>query len=113
MWPWNFEAGVARRLLSSEIGSPQNQWRGSNYGGYANPAYDALYADLTNTLDAARCRDALFQMVKLMAEELPVLPVFYAPLGVIARPGVVGPGLVSPLQPSNTWNIHTWELKDR
>ena len=49
-------------------------------------------------------------MVRFMAEELPLLPVFYTPLGLVARPGVEGPGLVSPLQPSNMWNIHRWEL---
>jgi peptide/nickel transport system substrate-binding protein len=111
MWPWNFEAGVARRLLSTEIGSPENRWRGSNYGGYSNPAYDALYAELTNTLEVARHRETLFQMIKLMAEELPILPVFYSPLSVIARPGVEGLGIVSPLQPAVTWNVHSWEMK--
>jgi peptide/nickel transport system substrate-binding protein len=110
MWPWNFEAGVARRLIAAEIGTPENKYRGGNYGGYSSPAYEALYAELTNTLDPARYREIQFQMVKFMAEELPTLPVFYTPLGLVARPGVSGPGLVSPLQPSNMWNITQWDL---
>lgn len=110
MWPWNFEAGVARRLIAAEIGTPENRYRGGNYGGFTNPNYEALYADLTNTLDLEKYRDTQFQMVKLMAEELPLLPVFYTPLGLVARPGVEGPGLVSPLQPSSMWNIHAWDV---
>ena len=110
MWPWNFEAGVARRLIAAEIGTPENRYRGGNYGGFSSSTYEALYADLTNTLDLERYRETQFQMVRFMAEELPLLPVFYTPLGLVARPGVEGPGLVSPLQPSNMWNIHRWEL---
>ena len=111
MWPWNFESGVARRLIAAEIGAPENRYRGGNYGGFSSLTYEALYADLTNTLDPAKYRETQFQMVKFMAEELPLLPVFYTPLGLVARPGVEGPGLVSPLQPSNTWNIHAWDLR--
>jgi peptide/nickel transport system substrate-binding protein len=110
MWPWNFEAGVARRLIAAEVGTAENRYRGGNYGGFSHPTYEGLYADLTNTLDPARYRDTQFQMVKFMAEELPLLPVFYTPLGLVARPGVEGPGLVSPLQPSNMWNIHAWDI---
>lgn len=111
MWPWNFEAGVARRLIGAEIGAPENRYRGGNYGGFSSPAYEALYTELTNTLDPAKYRETQFQMVRFIAEELPTLPVFYTPLGLIARPGVEGPGLVSPLQPSNMWNIHQWDLR--
>ena len=111
MWPWNFEPGVARRLIASEIGTPENRYRGGNYGGFSSPRYESLYADLTNTLDPNRYQETQFQMVRFMAEELPLLPIFYTPLGLLARPGLEGPGVVSPLQPSNMWNINAWDVR--
>ena len=56
-------------------------------------------------------QEPLFGMVKMIAEELPVLPVYYNPLGVAVRKGVQGIGSVSVLQLASTWNIHTWDIK--
>jgi ABC-type transport system substrate-binding protein len=97
-------------LTSSEVGTEQNKWAGGNYGGYVNPAYDALYSGFLNTLDPAQRTDTIFQMLKVVDEELPILPLNFAPLAVIARHGVEGPGMMSVIQGGSAWNIHTWDI---
>jgi len=111
LWPWNFGVADPRIATSSEIGSERNRWNGGNYGGYVSPAYDALWDQLTNELDVTRRREVHFQMIKHLAEELPVFPVFYRVTGLAAQKAVEGPGRTAPLQAASAWNIHTWELK--
>jgi ABC-type transport system substrate-binding protein len=113
LWPWNFSIFVSRNLIASETGTAANRWRGNNWGGYSNPAYEALYKDLADTLDAGKRTEALFQITKHIAEELPVLPLFYHPDITISRKGLEGPGAVPAVQRASSWNIHLWDLKDR
>jgi peptide/nickel transport system substrate-binding protein len=111
IWPYNFSLTVIRTFTSSEVGTPANRWRGGNYGGYVNPAYESLYNDLVNTFDATARHEVTFQLLKMLADDLPALPVFFTPLALVARKGVDGPGSVSAMQAANAWNIHTWEIK--
>jgi peptide/nickel transport system substrate-binding protein len=113
VWPWNFSIFVSRNLIASETGTAANRWRGSNWGGYSNPAYEALYKDLADTLDAGKRTEALFQITGHIAEELPVLPLFYHPDITISRKGLEGPGAVPAVQRASSWNIHLWDLKER
>lgn len=111
IWPWNFAIAAPGTLRASQIGAEANQWRGGNYGGYRNSTYDGLYSQFTNTLEITQRQELLFQIMKIVAEDLPVIPIFYTPLSLVARPGVEGPGMTAPLQAGNAWNIHTWEVK--
>jgi peptide/nickel transport system substrate-binding protein len=111
IWPWNFSLTAPGIVTSKEIGTERNRWVGDNYGGYSNPAYDALYERFTTELDAGKRQEAQLQMLKIAAEELPVLPVFYTTLSLVARKGLEGPGMVPPVQPANSWNIHEWTLR--
>lgn len=111
IWPWNFGVADPRIATSSEIGSERSRWRGGNYGGYVNPAYEALYDQWTNELDPGTRREMHFQMIKVLAEDLPVLPLFYRVTGLAAQKSVQGLTRTSPLQAASSWNIHTWDLK--
>jgi peptide/nickel transport system substrate-binding protein len=113
IWPWTLSATAVKILTSPEIGTERNRWRGNNYSGYVNPTYEGLYEKLIGELDATKRPEVLFQMIKILAEELPVLPIFYSTLSLVARRGVEGPGPVAPIQTANSWNVHTWELKGR
>jgi peptide/nickel transport system substrate-binding protein len=112
IWPYNFSPTVIKTFTTPEIGTAANRWRGGNYGGYVNPTYEGLYGELINTFDATARDEVTFQMLKLLADELPALPVFFTPLALVARKGVEGPGTVSAMQAANAWNIHSWELKN-
>ena len=56
-------------------------------------------------------QETLFQMIKILDEELPVLPMFYRATGLAARKGLEGPTATPPIQAASTWNLYTWDLK--
>ena len=109
--PWNFTTSDPRNLTAPEIGSAATRWRGSNYGGYVNPAYDALYEQLTSELDTMRRQEMHLEMLKILAEQLPVIPLFYRATGLAMRKGVEGPTSTPPIQSGSAWNVHTWDVK--
>jgi peptide/nickel transport system substrate-binding protein len=111
LWPWNFGVADPRIATSAEIGSERNRWNGGNYGGYVNPRYETLYEQLTNELDIPKRREVHFQMIKLLAEEVPVFPLFYRVTGLAAQNAVQGLTRTSPLQAASSWNIHQWALR--
>ena len=111
IWPWNFSYTSIGTLHASQIGTEPNTWKGGNYSGYVNPAHDRVYDELTNTLEPTKRQELTFQVLKVLNDELPVLPIFFTPLCLIARKGVEGPGMTSPMQAGNAWNIATWEIK--
>ena len=77
--PWNFATSAPGNLRVSQIGTLTNAWSGNNYGGYVNPDYDRLYSLFANDLDPDRREQSLFQIIQLIDEQLPVLPMFYLP----------------------------------
>lgn len=111
LWPWNFGFSDPRIGTSYEVGTERNRWQGGNYGGYANPQYDALWDQLSNELDVPKRREVHFQMVKHLAEEVPVFPLFYRVTGTAVQNNVHGLTRTSPLQAATVWNIHEWEIR--
>ena len=88
----------------------RTSWKGRNYGSYHNPDYDALYDRYTLTLEPS-ARDAVTaDMMKMLASEVPLVPIYFYGTGVIARRGVTGPGMISPLQTASAYNIDSWEI---
>ena len=93
IWPYNFSQTVIKTFTTPEIGTDTNRWRGGNYGGYVNPTYERLYDELVNTFEANARAETTFQLLRILNEQLPALPIFFTPLAVIARKGVEGPGM--------------------
>jgi hypothetical protein len=48
--------------------------------------------------------------VKIIAEEIPVIPMYLVANPSLARAGVQGVGHVPAEQATSTWNIHAWAL---
>jgi peptide/nickel transport system substrate-binding protein len=109
--PWNFSIAAPGSLRQSQIGTAQNGYGGNNYGGYLNPAYEDLYRAYANELATAPRQQALFQIVRFLDEQLPVLPIFYVPQVYAFRAGLTGPGNTAYLQAGSTWNIATWTIR--
>ncbi|MSQ23522.1 MAG: hypothetical protein EXR58_03065 [Chloroflexi bacterium] len=78
------------QLIQSNSPNDANRWTGSNGGGYLNVSYDKLFDQRMQTLAVDQRREVELQLVAAMAEELPVLPVYYNPLGLVARDGITG-----------------------
>ena len=104
-WCYPFPGTGARRNPTE-----RTSWKGRNYGSYHNPDYDALYDRYTLTLEPS-ARDAVTaDMMKMLASEVPLVPIYFYGTGVIARKGVTGPGIISPLQTASAYNIDSWEI---
>lgn len=81
---------------TSEIPTTENNWLGTKYGGvnltgYSNAAYDqACETFLTAGLDQTAAKTASSDALKLLADELPVLPLFYHVKVIVSRPDLCG-----------------------
>jgi len=76
-----------------------------------NQPYEDLYRTYANEIDMPRRQEALFQIVKILDEQLPALPIFYVPQVFAFRTGLNGPGNTAYLQAASTWNIASWDVQ--
>jgi ABC-type transport system substrate-binding protein len=111
LWPWSPGIDSPQNVATAQIPSERTSWKGRNYGGYSHAVYDELYGRFTTTLDLAERQLVLADIMAFLANEVPVIPIYYYGNGVIARKGLDGPGMITPLQTASTWNIHTWDLR--
>jgi len=104
---------VAVQFTTAEIRGEQNNWAGLNQSGYSNPAVDQMYAQISRELDPVKHQSLYADFLKVAADELLFLPVFYSSgFGITAfRKGLQGPGPVAPLEPVTTWNIQAWDME--
>lgn len=79
MYAWvSSPQNVPRTTLhSSEIPTAQNGWSGQNYPGYANPAMDKALDAAERELDPGKRRAFFADILRLYADDLPVLPLYF------------------------------------
>ena len=70
-------------LLDSKTGE-------MNYGGYANPRYDALLAAADSEPDLAKRAEILRQAEMQMLSDMPVMPYFFATSDTLVNPKNTG-----------------------
>ncbi len=88
------------------VAAPENRWTRSNRNGWMSAEYDRLYALFDRTLDRREGSQIRVQMLKLLSDEVPGLPLYNSA-------GVTGfaRGLHGPVLGGSTWNVHTWEWR--
>jgi peptide/nickel transport system substrate-binding protein len=96
--------------LSTEIPGPENWWATSNDSGYASADYDAAcraaqYA-LPGTGDYVRFH---VEAQRVLSQDLPVLPLYFVPKFVVARPEVSGV-VLDPSEYVDLWNIEAFDV---
>ena len=99
---------------TSQIGTAENRWNGVNRGGYSNPAYDRLFQQVLVTLDERQRQGLMADALKLQADDLPMIHMFYDPglASAAVRREIRGPGpAASSKQLMTTWNIHEWDTQ--
>ena len=111
VWPASSLLNAIQGFATDQIPTERTRWRGRNFGGYSNPAYDRLTAEYNATLDPMKGQSILADMMKIAHDDVASIPMYYAALGLAYRKGIDGPGTVSPNQAANMWNIHVWEVK--
>jgi peptide/nickel transport system substrate-binding protein len=95
---------------ASQIPTPENRWRGNNRGGWNNPDFERLAAAFDTTLDRDDSRRLIVQIMRLLTEELPDVPLYYN-LAVMAHVGELRGPLASTSTDGAVWNIHQWEWR--
>lgn len=110
LFNWTIRPEAAEGLTSGQVASDADRWRGTNFSGYSNPAYDRLYEQYSTTLEIGKRQDMLADLMRMGADDVATIPLYYLIEPVIFRKGIRGPGLVPPVQLANAWNIHTWEM---
>ncbi len=95
--------------LSEEIPSPENDWQGQNFGGYADAQYDEACRQAQVALPGETVYKTAHQAaLRRFGETLPALPLYLRPRVVATRPDLTGLQLL-PLEPE-TWNVGMFAL---
>lgn len=110
VWPFNPAPDRSAELTTAEIPSERTRWKGGNFGGYSNPAYDRLYEQYSGSLDLAKRQAAYADLMKVVADDVAAIPLYYNIAPLMVRKGVRGPGPVPMSQLANAWNAHIWEM---
>lgn len=90
----------------------EGNWVGTNTYRYSNPALDQLFEQYTKTLDPNARQGLRADLLKFIADQVPVVPIFYS-FNIVSqaiRKNVHGPGWVHPTQVASGWNIHNWTV---
>jgi peptide/nickel transport system substrate-binding protein len=72
--PW----GRVRHLISSEFAFTQNNWNG-NWGGYVNPAADALIQAIPGETDPANLKADFTELTRIYLTDIPSFTLMYRP----------------------------------
>jgi len=94
------------KLWTSRIPSPQNRWNGTALGGWSNPEYDRAYDDYGSSLNRVERNIAVTRMMKLVTEELPILPLYYN-----FQVDAYVAGLAGPTTAGEVSDVHEWHFK--
>jgi peptide/nickel transport system substrate-binding protein len=72
--PW----GRINKFLNSKYAETKNNWNG-NWGGYKNPAVDALINEIPTLTDAAKINADYTEIVKIYLTDIPSFTLMYRP----------------------------------
>ena len=86
-------------LGSDRIPTEANGWSGNNFSGYRNPAMDAVTARIETAVQEADARAAWFELQKIYADDLPLLPLYFYARAYVASKAIKDfvPTTVDPL----------------
>jgi peptide/nickel transport system substrate-binding protein len=94
------------------IPTPANRFQGNNRGGWVNEGYDRLWQQFLTTLDRSQRNQQLIQMLKVVSDEVPAIPIYFnfAPTAYLST--LSGPKLGARIPDAMiSWDIYNWEWK--
>ena len=97
-------------LHSEEIPTEARNWSGQNYGGYRNPAMDALLEALPQELDREKRRALWSRFQAIFAEDLPELPLWFRADAHIWPRWLEGIRPTGHLNPTTLW-VEDWKVR--
>jgi len=117
MWAWVSDGGYGNQIELMELLDPASEAVGANYGNWGVgvsvsdgvATFSELVAEMKRTIDPARFNEIVERAEQLLAEYLPLIPLFHRSSAVAvwmdSVAGVVHNGSRSGL----TWNVETWQ----
>jgi peptide/nickel transport system substrate-binding protein len=100
----------SNRWHTRQVSGPNNRYAGTNFGGYSNPATDQAIVSLERAL---RREDQLrywAETWRQISEDVGVIPIFFTPIPLVARRGVVGWEPKNPLG-DPAYGPWTWDIQ--
>lgn len=98
------------KWLTSNIGSEADNWVGGNRMGWSNAEFDRISGEWATSLNHAEATQKLAQMMKLLNDELPSLPLYYNFRIIAHTAALQGPEHFTP-EATLYGNVHTWTWK--
>lgn len=105
LYSWFGTPGQVPRstLHSAFIPTPENNYSGQNFTGYANPRMDALIDALDGELDPQKRTALWHQLQELYADDLPALPLFFSTAAFVTPDWLGGLRPTGHDAPSSLW----------
>lgn len=101
------------RLRTSNAPGSDNGFAGVNRGHYASPVMDSLLDRVWGALDPTARDGAENRIARQVAEDLPIIGLYFYPTMTLIRGevrNVVPPDALPPVaRPMLTWNVHEWQ----
>lgn len=112
-YSWITSPGSVPRttLHSTEIPTNDNGWSGQNYPGYRNPEMDRALDSAERELDPGKRRDFFADILRLYADDLPVLPMYFRTDSFVIPKQLTGVVPTGNQTCSSLW-IETWRWRD-
>ncbi len=100
----------AERMLGSRAATPANRWSGTNKMGWSNAEHDRLFDAWSKALDRDERSGILMQIARVTSEELPYIPLYFAPDVLAHSADITGPKTRG-LQTTRHANIYGWSWR--
>lgn len=112
-YSWITSPGSVPRttLHSTEIPAADNGWSGQNYPGYRNPAMDKALDAAERELDPDKRRGFFADILRLYADDLPVLPMYFRVDSFVIPKQLTGIVPTGHQGCTSLW-IETWRWRD-
>jgi peptide/nickel transport system substrate-binding protein len=117
MWAWVSDGGYANQLSLMELLNPASDaadvdfgdWGSGDSGGVGPETFSDLVAEARTTIDAQRFSEIVRMAENILADDLPLIPLFLRSSIAAVWPdsvaGVVHNGSLSEI----TWNVEMWQ----
>jgi peptide/nickel transport system substrate-binding protein len=94
------------QYLCDKIPGPENQWQGENINRFCDPAYDTLWAELSQTADMAKRAEIAIRLNEMLTKDSYVIVPLVDRGRLSAASNTLG-GVVL-----NTWDTEMWNVQD-
>ncbi len=96
-------------FTSAQCPKLERRFTGDNRACWASTEFDRLFRVATTTLNEGERSGPVLEALRLVSEELPVVPLSYNIEYVAVHKGLVGPVPRAVAQRGYTWNLHEWQ----